>query len=387
MARDPEPATRESQPTLEEKLELGILILKYLARRNSKKRRPVVTFLFKEIERMGMHPQPICAAEIVKALPGIVTNEQNARQMASRLKKDCAHFFDKSEEGRRQKWCVYFTDGDYLPRFKINSPSPKEEDFFTAFWFVHRDSMNPTRLVYPEPQFFIDKGDTYLRRPRAYGIQDKKQFDYLYPDDWDHLRTAYSYVPSGIVGAMLRIIACFHSFGRDILVTPLRPGPDDLVPDTRDNLIVLGTPTSTRVTTILEEGLPIRAHPEHITRAEDRPVDEGGSEYAENDAPLSPKWGVLTRRRHRYDDRVVTLLTARHGRTVDAMAQFITSAADMSHLGEKLHKPMLCPDWFQALFRVLMIPSQRGPQIDRTIIDDARIVNDPGSAAFGSGSH
>jgi len=133
--------------------------------------------------------------------------------------------------------------------------------------------------------------------------------------------------------------------------------------------------------------LPIRAHPEHITRAGDRPVDQGGSEYAENDAPLSPKWGVLTRRRHRYDDRVVTLLTARHGRTVDAMAQFITSAADMSQLGEKLHKPKLCPDWFQALFRVLMIPSQRGPQIDRTIVDDARIVNDPGSAAFGSGSH
>jgi hypothetical protein len=361
-------SAKKEQPSPEEKQALGRLILQYLAKKNSKKRRPVVEFLFQEVARMGDNPEPIKAWHILAFLKQKVTDksEQAMRTLTSRLNAGCTRLFTEWEEGRQQKWCVYFDNGDYLPKFRLNAPPPKETDFFTALWQAHRNSLQPTKILYPEPQFFIDGQNTFLRNPEANELHRTERFQYLYPEKTLPLQPAYSYVPSGLVSAMLHIITCFQRWGQEIIPQPLHP--HDVVPNTSDNLIVIGTPTSTRVIGLLEAVLPIHTQSKQITIK--------GAESVEDDPddaqPVSNKWGTLSRRRQ--NDRVVTVLSARHGRTVDAMAKFITTPSRIPSLADKLGKPVTCPECFQGLFRVTMVCSQGNLQADETAVISALIV-------------
>ena len=83
----------------------------------------------------------------------------------------------------------------------------------------------------------------------------------------------------------------------------------------------------------------------------------------QGDSVQMVKWGVLTRRPHCFKDRTVTLLSARHGRTVEGMAKYLTNPAEIPALAVQLQRERF-PPCFQALFRVQMTKTADGPTID-----------------------
>ncbi|HTZ90712.1 MAG TPA: hypothetical protein VMA71_10230 [Alloacidobacterium sp.] len=327
--------------------------------------------MFRELAREGEKPATLTPADICEGV-GIEANQDNLdnmRSLKNRLNADLANFFDYGE-GRLQKWRVYFEHKDYRPHFRSNTPPTQEIDYLAQFWAPHRQSSNPTHILYPEPCFFIDSQRTYLRNPDANRPEDRERFSYLLTD-WTKLKTTYSYVPSGAVKAMLCIMACFRQWDQEI--TPKAFLPHDRVPDA-PNLIVLGTSTSMQAVATLERSLPIHTGLKHVTIDGEDPVED--TEYDEQGEMMYRKWGTLTRRWHRFPDRIVTVISAHHGRAVDAIASFLTTPLSLSTLAEYLKSPRTFPASFQALFSVEMEETSTGPHTTYTAVDRALDIRD-----------
>jgi hypothetical protein len=203
----------DSRPTLQEQLALGQTLLRFLVRANSKKRKPVLEFLFKELTSDSDKTVSLAPASVLRGLNEPVTQEKLSalRGIKTRLVADLDDFFNY-REGNKEKWCVYFEDKDYRPRFKINIPrSSNEADYLRQFWAPHLESNYPTHILYPEPCFFEDSQNTYLRNPEAPRAENRDRFSYLsfreQPDVAYHtqLKPSHSYVPSGTVSALLHL--------------------------------------------------------------------------------------------------------------------------------------------------------------------------------------
>jgi hypothetical protein len=354
---------RDPQPTPQEQQALGQIILKHLIKANSKQRRPVVEFLFRELASEGDKSFPLTPAAVLLGMKDTVNPDSLSRMrtLKTRLVADCDRFFNYLE-GAKEKWCVYFESGDYRPHFRANTPPSKAVDYLAQFWGPHRESIYPTHILYPEPCFFQDDHNTYLRNPDANRLQDHSRFAYLSererPDEpYDKtLKTAHSYVPSGTVSALLHLMAYFRSWGQELAPVPFRP--DDTVPD-KANLIVLGTSTSMQAVATLERSLPFYTGLKHIEIVGEQPLKD--TEYIEHDERMFHKWGTVTRRWFKYPDRIVTVISAHHGRAVEAIASFLTNHSSLSTLAELLNNPKALPLYFQALFSVHMEEKPRGP--------------------------
>jgi hypothetical protein len=282
----------------------------------------------------------------------------------NRLSRDFAKFFSEGE-GRGQKWRAFFKNKDYRPHFELNTHTTEGIDYFDQFWAPYRDSKRPTHILYPEPTFFVDSDGTYLRNPRINSPEDRKKF--AFAQKWGELKTSHSYVPSGTVSALLRMLDLFRKLGREI--TPKEFLPHDRLVE-GPNLIVLGTSTSMQAVKTLETGLPFRTGLQHVTvEGEAEPLKD--SETEGDDGLMYLKWGTLTRRWHQSRDRYVTTIPAHHGRAIDAIAQYVSDPANMPFLAEKLGQPKTLPHGLQSVFSINMEETPRGPHMIDMAIDRA----------------
>jgi hypothetical protein len=124
----------------------------------------------------------------------------------------------------------------------------------------------------------------------------------------------------------------------------------------------------------LERSLPFYTGLRHqITIAGEQPTDD--KEYEEHGVRMFHKWGTLTRRWFKYNDRVVTVISGHHGRVVEAIAHFLTNPSSMSMLAELLDNPKTLPAYFQALFSVHLEEKTRGPLAISTNVTRALEIN------------
>jgi hypothetical protein len=213
--------------------------------------------------------------------------------------------------------------------------------------------------------FYQDRQNTYLRNPEAPKLGNHGRFSYLvekeHPDDIypNQLRPTHSYVPSGTVSALLLLMEYFRKQPGGREITPVPFLPDDTVPD-KANLIVLGTSTSMDAVATLERSLPFYTGlTQEITIEGEEPVKD--TEYDEHGVRMFHKWGTLTRRWFKYNDRIVTVISGHHGRVVEALAEFLTTRSAFATLAELFHNPVTLPAYFQALFSVHLEEKPRGP--------------------------
>ena len=348
----------DSQPTPEEKQALGKLIICHLIKANSKKRRPLVEFLFRELAQPGDKSSRLTPAEVCQGLglAATMANIDRVKSQKNHLKADVDEFFSTGA-GQNEQWCVYFEDKDYRPHFRHNDRPQKDRDNLAEFWAPHFESTSPTLLLYPEPMFFKDtKSGIYLRHPSANKAIQRDHFRNLTPE-WAQLETTYSFVPSGSVRAMLSLMECFRrEWHEEIEAKPFLP--HSLVPDT-PNLLVVGSSTSIHAVQTLERSLPLHTSAEGITVGDEvyterRVTEPGGQTYYY-------KWGSVTRRWHHSPSRVVTVISAQYGGTVDAIARFLTERRSFPMLLQTCPTAGALPSWFQVLFSVEMEDSENGP--------------------------
>jgi hypothetical protein len=342
----------------------------------ARRRRCAAEYILKRLVAMGetKNRTPIQAADIKKTCPGDndATDPRAAvRGLMRDLKKALTHFFEEEPEGKKQRYRLnYFGVGNYLLVLSDTRSPVRPDDFVGHFWEPHRSLPRPA-ILYPEPQFFIDPKGTYIRNPGVNTPEEAAQLGIQ-----GELKTSYSFVPSGIVHAMLRVMEtlCTAQPGRNrVHPTASVIRHSTATPPPGDNLIVLATPTSaTALVAKLEEGLPMRTTSTGVSLNDAADLLEDTSDV-QGDCVTMVKWGVLTRRPPGFKDRALTLLAARHGRTVEAMARFLTDPKQIPALARQLQRQEF-PHSFQALFRVEMTKTPDGPTIDAVHVDFAEPI-------------
>jgi len=283
------------------------------------------------------------------------------RQYIGRMRRDLISFFD-STDGNQQPWRVEIEHESrgYFLDFSPNDNQPSSTDFLARFWEPYRNAgPERVRLIYAEPQFFRDSKNTYFRHRDATDPHHKRALSYL---KLGKIKPTSSFVQAGVVRAMLDLFACLERLRIPYAASPTRWGQTMNDHAHPENLIVLGTGSSNPLISTLEEGLSYRTMTNGVAFTGEHPPRMYKDKNQED---LSgEKFALLTRTPHHLKGRVITILTAEHGRTVHALTEFLTRDESLAQLAEKFgDRDDPFPEAFQALFRVEMVETNAEPHI------------------------
>jgi hypothetical protein len=331
-------------------MKLRASILAHVAKTDDQ--REIVTRLFDDVPD-GAVPPALSASDVIDRMPKPRPTKDGIRALVYRLNRNLERFFAKAAAGRAHAHRVKIHE--YRLYFEPNVVEPAT-NLVEGFWSPYLNSDKPVRILYPEPQFFMDDRFTYLRNPAAATPDRNELFAYLRPEGT--LVESYSFVPSGVVRALLFLIEAFTDSGIRFIGSPIRPYMQaDHEED--EHIVVLGTPSTTPLITTLETRMPLQVTTAGISR-------DGVVTYCDdNEEDLTGvKWPLLTRRAHRFTGRLITVISAKHGRTVQALAGFLTRHPDLQVLARHLNVSDAFPREFQTVFEVEMSRAGGEPRID-----------------------
>ena len=261
--------------------------------------------------------------------------------------------------------------GNYALNFPPYLPKKQDQDFVSAFWKPHLPPHGTATILYVEPLFLMDERRTFFRNASMGTQPDPSSLSYLQVPG--AITQGYSYVPSGVVQALLlltkAIRRCDNQWPEIPAYVALKPSVS--TPPGEQDLIVLATPTSTELVATLQKGQAMT-------------VDASGVHYngtTQQDDEDQMLWGIVTRTRQKH--RVITLLAARHGRSVEAMTEFLTRPGQLALLLKWMGRKSF-PENFQVMFRMPVARTREGPSVVEALIGDVCIP--PIDAAPGSGA-
>ncbi|MEA2239344.1 MAG: hypothetical protein QOC81_4068 [Thermoanaerobaculia bacterium] len=316
----------------------------------------LLAFLFDRL--LNEEVDELSAAAVMKRYSNAPTSKGGLGSLKHLLNSKLAKFFD--EHAQDQPWRMSISDG-YLFHVEPNNPVPPT-DLVARFWSPYIGSAQPIRLFYPEPQFFKDRKETYLRNSAAVKAESARVFKYLGFDGRSDLKPVYSFVPAGVVRAMLYLLECFQRYDIRFLSRVIRPSGADETD--QGHMLILGTPSTNPLIATLETRLRARSDSRGIV------IDSGSTRERilpdDNQEDLTGvKWALLTRRVHRFTGRLTTILSAKHGRTVEALAGFLVNHDSLKELAEYLGvENGAFPEELQMIFKVHMSETGSEPYID-----------------------
>ena len=269
-----------------------------------------------------------------------------------RVNKRLREFFDADPIGKSHPWRVRIGD-HYALVVERNRPAAAV-DLVKRLWAPYVGSTRLVRVLYPEVLSFKDGADTYLRNPRATRSDQTRVFSYFKLKK-NELKPNYSLVQAGVVRAMMVLLEALQPFDVPFRSGVVRPDVTEYAAD--EHLIVLGTPSTNPLVATYQSILPVRwtdtglANPFGKTLADDYEEDFTGE-----------KWALFTRRVHL--GRTISILSAKHGRTVEALTTFLTRQASLQRYVEFLESQDSFPPEFQTIFKVVMSQMGTEPHIE-----------------------
>jgi hypothetical protein len=354
-------------PTQAELIELRDVLLEHAIAGKRSRQHQVLEFIFNRILEKG-EDYKILAQEITELpyYPG--EKEPKDKNSTYGMKRELGHKLDDfygegRSEGKvphraalRQKYRAQFgATGNYSLVFPPYNPKHPEPNLVPYFWRPHLSPLGTARILYPEPVFLIDERQTYFRNAAMGTKADVSALAYLkIPGE---LKTGYSYVPSGIVQGMLMLAKTLRSHERERAdyLTYEAVKPYVAIPPGDKDIILLATPSSTKLVHTLQSKQEMIVDSEGV---------HNNGEVLDDDEHT--QWGVLTRTWQSH--RIVTMLAAKHGRSVEAMAKYLTLSSQLALLWQRMGR---FPETFQALFRIQVTSTPEGPAVVDTVIEDA----------------
>ena len=283
--------------------------------------RTVFTYLVERSIAANGQPIFIPVREIIESIveDGPKT-EEAAKTCMSRIRK-AVRDFQMTKHGRNLPVRADFQWGNQAVTFTHNIGErdhmhPEDQDNKTAlvtkFWMPYFEG-KPARIFYPEPLFFGDERESFMRNIKANVPEECGALDYLRPAG--KLKALHPYVPVGIVRAMLRLNAYFTAHDTHLEASPLRPGVR--FNEHNENLIVLGTAATFGIVSGLEISPPQRAHAVKTAlalRPRHRP---------RTDAKHYIEPALMTRCNHLFRRNIITVLDAHYSPAVEAITRFL----------------------------------------------------------------
>jgi hypothetical protein len=364
-------------PTTPELIELRDVLLRHALGPKAGRQHCALNHVFSRHIADGEQCKPIPVEEILVRCPSKEGKEAEIpKDAVHRLMADIGlklgAFYGEDGSGKlphpeshRVKYRVQFKErGNYALEFPPYRPRKLEADLVPIFWKPHLPPYGTAKILFPEPIFLIDEKQTYFRNSAMKTEPKASALDYLkIPGS---LKSGYSYVPSGIVQAMLVLTkalrGCDNRWPEVPTCEALKPGVSSAPAD--QDLILLATPTSTDLVATLQDDQKMVVDAEGVHR-------EGAA--PQNDTPKM-QWGVLTRKRHNH--RIVTILAAKHGRSVEAMARFLVLHEQLVLLAQRMGRLNVFPETFQVLFRMPVAVTREGPSVSDALISDIHVPED-----------
>jgi len=385
-------ATPQFVPSNQEIDFMRALIVKHVTIGSGK---TVIEFLIEDFRKSSGTKTHVSSDEILKKLPGDYSKGALGSLMKNLRRKVPALFEDGPAHDYHLKAWIDNSPGNYAIHFGVNdheAPAIQlEGEFWKPYWANDRQH-KPVRVYYPEPRFFRDKKDTYIRNPEVTTKEQVSFFSYLHAEG--ELRESFSYVPAGVVRAILSLYDFFQPKGVSLAVSAVRPGT---MPDDEDeHVIILGTPTSNGMIPLKEGAMPLKVTWEAVDvdrrlkrlyKISSPPGIPVRHRYVDerNEGLFEKKWGLVTRCEH-IAGRAMTIVSAKHGRTVQALIRSLTRHQELEGLQQlvrELDVDDTFPDRFQALFQVDMNKeageNRVGPTYARLVVNldpGARISQD-----------
>jgi hypothetical protein len=333
--------------------------------------RTVFTYLVERSIAANGQPIFIPVREIIESIveDGPKT-EEAAKTCMSRIHK-AVRGFQMTKRGRSLPVRADFKWGNQAVAFthNVGERDPVHADnrhdkaaVVTKFWMPYFEG-KPARILYPEPLFFKDDRDTFLRNVKANSPEDRTLLQYVRPAG--KLRPSHPYVPAGIVRAMLRLSCYFAAHDTLLEASPIRPGLR--INERNENLIVLGTNATLALLSGLEVNAPQQkegAKSPLKLRARPRPSATHRIEPA-----------LMTRRNHLFHRNIITVLDSYNSPAVEAVTRFLTSEAEMETLAGSFGSGSEFPKYCQADFDVVMRTSEiDDPDIDHVTVKKAHTL-------------
>jgi hypothetical protein len=318
-------------PGVDQQDQLRDLIMQYSGIGRQPRQHKLLLWLFQDARENGL--RRIGSTEIATACS---IKEDNVRHVIHRLREFLPEFFKHHVSVQKNRWWVgIHSQEGYALHFYKNPSLIEDDGLVWEFWKPYVSGSGPIRLMYPEPQFFRDKRNTYFRNQDANTADKTAVFSYLTIEG--RVRPSFSYVSAGTVHAVLSLVEYFHRLSVPCTTTACRPESD--YPGYDEHVVWLGTPHS--VTTMLEGTRPIIIEMNRIKFHKnvwnDRVVSSNfriKDIYRDevDEVGTGTRWAVLTRCESSFVGRSVTVIAAKHGRTVQAVMKFLTHYKELNGL-------------------------------------------------------
>jgi hypothetical protein len=269
-----------------------------------------------------------------------------------RVNERLLKFFDTDAIGKNHPWRVRIGD-HYALVVERNRPAAAV-DLVKRLWAPYIGSSRLVRVLYPEVLSFKDSEDTYLRNPRATRSEQTRVFSYLRLKK-NELKPNYSLVQAGVVRAMMVLLEALQPFDVHFRTGVVRPDMTEYADD--EHLIVLGTPSTNPLVATYQSILPAHWTNTGLATPFGKPLAD---DYEEDFT--GEKWALFTRRVHL--GRTISILSAKHGRTVEALTTFLTRQNSLQRHAEFLEPKDSFPPEFQTIFKVVMSQIGTEPHIE-----------------------
>jgi hypothetical protein len=311
---------------------------------------------FKFLFEQWLSPQglrDIAVKDVLELCPGCSSTSGGVGTLITRLRNQLDAYY--RGPGRRHQWRLQIGKDGYQPEM-IENDGEAASGYLSRFWAPYLHATRPIHVIYPEPLFYIDANETYIRKPSASSVENLAPLRCRKP-----LKENYSFAPAGVVAGMLYLLDVFYRLRIPFRTRAVRPGMTIGDIEGGEPIVILGTPQTTHLITSLESPMDARAVNGgiRVRNGKGRPLRF--DDTSKREELTGTKYALLTRREHNL--RLVTILSADHGRTVQGLAGFLTNEKQLATLAAKFSPSDSFPQHLQAVFEVTMIETEAEPDI------------------------
>jgi len=336
--------------------------------RHDSRERNVLRYLLDEYLKREGEAHEITGDDILREFPEIT--KEGCRALMMRLRGKCG------SAAPDRGWAIAMSGraGNYAVSFGPQQSVATKHGAVNQLWMPYLGGDKPVRLYYPEPHFFRDRRHTYFRHPDCLNEDNKRPLSYL-KIGAANLTSCHTFVPAGVVGAMMSLIGYFQTQLVQVRATPIRTGhlhPED------EHIILFGTPATTPSIGEFETPYPFNTTPKDgifYMRGAD---EERRYEDDELEVLSGIKYVLITRTvSSDFPRRVVTTIAAcRLSRTVEAVTKKLAMEEEIvKAMLDKLGGGATFPKEFQALFWVRMSNTRGGERIFSVGLEDAESLD------------
>lgn len=265
-------------------------------------------------------------------------------------------------EGRAERLRLAIPKGQYCAVFtEVASAAPPlySQTAVGKFWQPYLTGAAENTLIFTELLFFRNDEGDFLRNIfiNDLGAAPRQLQTHFAGIDLSGYKPTYHFVSAGEMHAVLSFVRMFAKLNAELETRNSRFSSWNAL--RHANLLLIGSSRTNSFLNSLQGSNNFVITADHIENRAPAPGEQGlyrGERFLDGKLEKLTEYVVITRRPSLTPGRVVTMITANHGRAIEGVGDFLTTEIQMqSLLGNLQLGATALPDHFEIVLRVEMI--------------------------------